>query len=30
MLSQRSYTDADIEKIMHGNWVRFLLKAWAK
>jgi membrane dipeptidase len=30
MLSQRHYSDADIVKIMHGNWVRFLLKAWAK
>jgi len=30
MLSQRGYRAADIEKIMHGNWVRFLVKAWVK
>jgi membrane dipeptidase len=29
MLAERGYSDADIEKVMHGNWVRFLLKAWA-
>jgi membrane dipeptidase len=29
MLSQRNYSDADIVKVMHGNWVRFLLNAWA-
>ena len=24
MLSTRGYSDADIEKIMHGNWLRML------
>ena len=28
MLSERGYSAADIENVMHGNWVRFLLKAW--
>ena len=27
-LSQRGYDTGDIEKIMHGNWLRFLRKAW--
>ncbi|QJB32489.1 membrane dipeptidase [Chitinophaga oryzae] len=28
MLSGRGYKAADIENIMHGNWLRFLRKAW--
>ena len=28
MLAERGYSQADVEKVMHGNWVRFLLKAW--
>ncbi|NII26270.1 peptidase M19 [Pseudoflavitalea sp. X16] len=28
LLSQRGYAAADIENIMHGNWLRFLRKAW--
>ncbi|MBC9934208.1 dipeptidase [Chitinophaga qingshengii] len=28
MLSKRGYAAADIENIMHGNWLRFLRKAW--
>ncbi|MBI1902452.1 MAG: membrane dipeptidase [Planctomycetia bacterium] len=28
MLAERDYQPADVEKIMHGNWVRFLLNAW--
>nr|WP_295872360.1 membrane dipeptidase [uncultured Chitinophaga sp.] len=28
MLSKRGYKAADIENIMHGNWLRFLRKAW--
>lgn len=28
MLRKRGYKDADIEGIMHGNWVRFFLQAW--
>jgi membrane dipeptidase len=30
MLSERGYPAADVEKVMHGNWVRFLLKAWTR
>ncbi|MBO9619928.1 MAG: membrane dipeptidase [Niabella sp.] len=29
LFKKRGYTGADIEKIMHGNWIRFLRKAWA-
>ncbi|MBL0744752.1 dipeptidase [Chryseolinea lacunae] len=29
LLAKRGYTSADIEKVMHGNWLRFLRKAWA-
>jgi membrane dipeptidase len=29
LLLKRGYTDQDIENIMHGNWLRFLNKAWA-
>lgn len=29
MLRRRGYTGADIEKVMHGNWLRFLRRAWA-
>lgn len=29
LLSKRGYTPADIENIMHGNWLRFLRKAWS-
>ena len=29
LLSNRGFTDTDIENIMHGNWLRFLRKAWA-
>jgi len=28
LLQQRGYTHQDIENIMHGNWLRFLRKAW--
>src|SRR4030095_763117 len=28
LLKKRSYTVANIEQIMHGNWLRFLQKAW--
>ncbi|MBG9374940.1 membrane dipeptidase [Panacibacter sp. DH6] len=28
MFIQRGYSHNDIEKIMHGNWLRFLRKAW--
>jgi len=28
MLACRGYTPGDIENIMHGNWLRFLRKAW--
>lgn len=29
LLKKRGYTDQDIENMMHGNWLRFLRKAWA-
>lgn len=29
LLSKRGYTQQDIENLMHGNWLRFLHKAWA-
>ena len=28
LLQKRGYTENDGEKIMHGNWLRFLRKAW--
>ena len=28
LLIQRGYAEADIEKILHGNWLRFLNSAW--
>lgn len=30
MLAQRGYSKTDIEKVMHGNWLRFLRKVWGK
>jgi len=29
MLAGRGYSAADVEKVMHGNWLRFLQSAWA-
>jgi membrane dipeptidase len=29
VLAKRGYTSADIENVMHGNWLRFLRRAWA-
>jgi membrane dipeptidase len=29
LLAERGYPPADIELIMHGNWVRFLREAWS-
>jgi membrane dipeptidase len=29
LLLRRGYTTTDIENIMHGNWLRFLQKAWS-
>jgi membrane dipeptidase len=29
LLGKRGYSPADIENVMHGNWLRFLRKAWA-
>lgn len=29
LLRQRGYTDDDIAGVMHGNWLRFLRRAWA-
>lgn len=28
LLQKRGYTDADIDNMMHGNWLRFLRNAW--
>ncbi|MFC4872251.1 dipeptidase [Negadavirga shengliensis] len=28
MLSKRGYTENDIQKVMHGNWLKFLRNAW--
>jgi membrane dipeptidase len=28
LLKQRGYSEADISKILHGNWLHFLKKAW--
>ena len=28
-LAHRGYSAADIENVMHGNWLRFLRAAWA-
>ncbi|HYV29133.1 MAG TPA: membrane dipeptidase, partial [Candidatus Eisenbacteria bacterium] len=28
MFAQRGYSDADVQQIMHGNFVRFLLGNW--
>lgn len=30
LLKARGYASADIEKILHGNWLRFLRNAWKK
>ena len=29
MLAVRGYPAADIELVMHGNWIRFLREAWS-
>lgn len=29
ILKQRGYTETDLNNIFHGNWLRFLNKAWA-
>jgi len=29
LLAKRGYSEKDIELVMHGNWLRFLKKAWA-
>lgn len=29
LLTKRGYLNKDIENIMHGNWLRFLRKAWS-
>ena len=28
LLSKRGYKNEDVENVMHGNWLRFLRKAW--
>lgn len=30
LLAARGYPQADVDLIMHGNWIRFLLEAWQK
>lgn len=30
LLQKRGYTDADIQNVMHGNWLRFLRRAWGE
>ena len=29
LLARRGYSPADIENVLHGNWLRFLRRAWA-
>ncbi len=29
LLAARGYSDADVQQIMHGNWIRFLEETWA-
>ena len=29
LLRARGYSEEDIQKVMHGNWLRFLKKAWS-
>ncbi len=29
LLSRRGYTDEDIDRVFHNNWLRFLRKAWS-
>jgi membrane dipeptidase len=28
LLRARGYSKEDVQKVMHGNWLRFLKKAW--
>jgi membrane dipeptidase len=28
LFAKRGYSPKDIENILHGNWLRFLRKAW--
>ena len=30
ILSQRGYSNEDIDKVMHGNWTKFLKEAWSQ
>ncbi|MEQ8534669.1 MAG: membrane dipeptidase [Imperialibacter sp.] len=30
LLARRGYSEKEIEQVMHGNWLRFLQKAWAE
>lgn len=29
LLGARGYSEEDVQKVMHGNWLRFLKKAWS-
>jgi membrane dipeptidase len=28
LFTKRGYSEGDVEKLMHGNWLRFLRKNW--
>jgi membrane dipeptidase len=28
LLKKRGYSEEDVKNVMHGNWLRFLRKAW--
>ena len=30
LLTKRGYSEKEIQQVMHGNWLRFLQKAWAQ
>jgi membrane dipeptidase len=30
MFAERGYAEGDIERIMHGNWIAFLERAWGR
>ena len=29
LLQKRGYSETDVEAVMHGNWIRFIRKAWS-
>jgi len=30
LFAKRGYSAADVENLMHGNWLRFIRKAWGR